>query len=78
VARERDPDKDLAAVLRELRTDQQRTQREVAHAVGITETALARIERGETNPTWLTVRAVVAALGVSLKEVGSALDERKQ
>jgi transcriptional regulator with XRE-family HTH domain len=41
------------------------------------ETAYARIERGEANPTWTTVTQVAQALGVTLSELGSAVEQTR-
>jgi transcriptional regulator with XRE-family HTH domain len=39
--------------------------------------AYARIERGESNPTWTTVTQIAQALGVSLPELAEAVDTRR-
>jgi transcriptional regulator with XRE-family HTH domain len=44
------------------------------HALGVA--AYRRIERGLTNPGWTTVRAIVAALDVSLTELARELEAR--
>jgi transcriptional regulator with XRE-family HTH domain len=67
-------DPELARTLRAIRESQGRSQESVAHAAGIAVNSLRRIEYGESNPTWTTVRAVTAALGLSIAELGSALD----
>jgi transcriptional regulator with XRE-family HTH domain len=71
------PDSALAAVLRELREASGRSQEDVAHIVGLTVGSYARIERGQSNPTWSTVRRIAAALGVSLGELGVAVEARE-
>jgi transcriptional regulator with XRE-family HTH domain len=71
----RGADPALAAALRAARERTGRSQEAIAHEAGITVGALARIERGEANPTWTTVRAMASALGVSLAELGRAVDE---
>ena len=73
-ARRADPD--LAEVLRALRESQGRSQEAVAHAAGIAVNSLRRIEYGESNPTWSTVRALAAALDISLAELGRQIDTR--
>jgi transcriptional regulator with XRE-family HTH domain len=67
----------LAHVLRELRESQGRSQEAVAHAAGIAVNSLRRIEYGQSNPTWTTVRAIVAALGIPLTEFGRRIDARQ-
>jgi len=57
-----------------LRKQRGHTQEDLAHAAGLTVTAYARIERGSANPTWTTVRRIADALGVTLGELGRAVD----
>jgi len=68
-------DQTLARALRQLRRYRGSTQEDLAHSAGITVTALARIERGETDPHWMTVRHVVSALGISLAELVVAVED---
>jgi transcriptional regulator with XRE-family HTH domain len=68
-------DPTLARALRRLRRYRGSTQEDLAHSAGITVTALARIERGETNPRWTTVRRIVSALGISLAELVVAVED---
>src|SRR5690349_9350298 len=70
------PDPALAQVLRELRTTRGRSQEDVAHEVGLTLGSYARIERGLADPKWSTLTRIAAALGVSLADLGRAVDER--
>lgn len=67
----------LATVLRELRETRGRSQEAVAHSAGIAVNSLRRIEYGQSNPTWTTVRAVAAALDISLAELGREIDTRR-
>ena len=69
------PDPALAAALRKLRGERDLTQEELAHAAGLTVTALARIERAKANPTWTTVRRLATALHVTLAELGAAVEQ---
>jgi ribosome-binding protein aMBF1 (putative translation factor) len=71
------PHADAASPLRDRPTRERtgRSQEAIAHEAGITVGALARIKRGEANPTWTTVRGMASALGVSLAELGRAVDE---
>lgn len=50
--------------VRELRTLSALTQAELASRVGITATALSRIERNEAEPRPSTLRKLATALGV--------------
>jgi transcriptional regulator with XRE-family HTH domain len=70
------PDPALAAVLRELREAKGRSQEQLAHEVGLTVGSYARIERGQSNPTWSTVRRIATALDIRLGELGSAVEDR--
>jgi transcriptional regulator with XRE-family HTH domain len=71
------PDPDLAHVLRALRESQGRSQESLAHAAGISVNSLRRLEYGQSNPTWTTVRTLADALDLSLSDLGRALDERR-
>jgi transcriptional regulator with XRE-family HTH domain len=65
----------LAAVLRELRKS--RSQEAVAHDAELTVNAYGRIERGQADPGLTTLARIADALGVSLAELGAALDDRR-
>ncbi|MFI5010197.1 MAG: helix-turn-helix transcriptional regulator [Solirubrobacterales bacterium] len=69
------PDPYLAAAVRRLRHECEQTQEDLAHHADLTTSALARIERGKANPTWTTTRRIALALGVSLEELGRAVEE---
>jgi transcriptional regulator with XRE-family HTH domain len=71
-------DRHLASVLRAMREDSGRSQEALAHDAGLTVAALARIERGQANPSWTTVRRIATGLGISLAELGRAVDEHGQ
>jgi transcriptional regulator with XRE-family HTH domain len=51
------------------------SQEGVAREAGLTVGSVARIERGEANPTWTSVRRILAALEVSLSELAGVLDD---
>lgn len=68
------PDPDLAAVIRRLRSKRGMTQEDVARGADLTVNGYAKIERGDVSPTWPTVRAVARALDVSLKQLGAEVD----
>lgn len=69
-------DAHLAYVLRAERQRQGLSQEALAHEVGLTVGSYARIERAQANPGWGTVRRIASALGLSLAELGRAIDER--
>jgi transcriptional regulator with XRE-family HTH domain len=73
----REPDADLAAVLREARESRGRSQEAVAHEAGMTVGALGRIERAQADPAWSRVSEIAAALGLSLAELGARIDSRR-
>jgi transcriptional regulator with XRE-family HTH domain len=65
----------LARALRCLRQASGDTQEDVAFTAGITVASLARIERGEANPRWTTIRRIAKALDVSLHELVTILED---
>jgi len=71
------PDRALAATLRAVRTERGHTQEDLAHRAGLTVAAVARIERGQANPTWTTVRRLAQALDISLAALGDAVERAK-
>ena len=71
------PDVDLAAVLRETRESQGRSQEAVAHEAGMTVGAIGRIERAQADPAWSRVSDIAAVLGISLAELGERIDRRR-
>lgn len=68
------PDMDLAHTLRRLRTEGGLTQEDLAHRSGLTVAALARIERGQANPTWTTVRRLADGLETTLKTIAAGVE----
>ena len=70
------PDPALAQAVKALRLERDMTQEDVSHAAGMTIGAFGRLERAEVAPAWPTVRAVARALGVSMQELGKAVDRR--
>jgi DNA-binding XRE family transcriptional regulator len=59
----------LGMAVRQLREKKGLTQEAVAHNAGITTATLGVIERGLSNPTWATVKAICAALGISMMDL---------
>lgn len=68
------PDKALASTLRRLRLERNQTQEDLAYSAGITVAGLARIERGQANPRWTTVRSIASALDIGMGELGEAVE----
>jgi XRE family aerobic/anaerobic benzoate catabolism transcriptional regulator len=63
------PQPALGKAIRQLRDKRGMTQEALAHAAGVTVGHLSMIERGHSNPTWATVKAIAAALDVSMVEL---------
>jgi len=63
--------------LKQLREERGITQEQLAFDAGITASALSRIERGLNSPGWTTVRQIARALGVSLVELVSAVEDAR-
>jgi transcriptional regulator with XRE-family HTH domain len=63
------PQPALGKAIRQLREKKGVTQEAVAHHAGITTATLGVIERGLSNPTWATVKAIAVALDVSLLDM---------
>lgn len=63
------PQRDLGKAIRQLREKRGVTQEAVAHEAGVTASTYGLIERGQSNPTWATVRDIAAALGVSMIDI---------
>lgn len=57
----------FAARLRELRAAAELTQFELAVKADLQPNTIARLERGTMHPTWASVRALAAALGVGVE-----------
>ncbi len=68
-----DPQPALGAAVRFRRSepDLELTQEALAEQAGITVTHLSRLERGEINPTWGTMRQIATALGLSVAELAA-------
>ncbi|MBV9605311.1 MAG: helix-turn-helix domain-containing protein [Solirubrobacterales bacterium] len=52
-----------AFLIRDSRTGAGLTQAELAHRAGLSQSAIARLERGDSNPTIATLANVIAATG---------------
>jgi transcriptional regulator with XRE-family HTH domain len=64
----------LGRAIRALREDQALTQEDLAYQAGITPGSLSRVETALSNPTFTTVERIAEALGVSLEELGAAVE----
>jgi transcriptional regulator with XRE-family HTH domain len=63
------PQPALGKAIRQLREARGMTQEALAQEAGITVGHMSMIERGHSNPTWATVKAVAVALDLSLVEL---------
>ncbi|HEU4905082.1 MAG TPA: helix-turn-helix transcriptional regulator [Solirubrobacterales bacterium] len=68
------PQPALGKAIRQLREERGMTQEALAHAAGVTVGHLSTIERGHSNPTWATIKAIAVPLGVSVAELAGAAD----
>lgn len=71
------PDPALGNVLRATREARGMTQEEASHAAGLTVGAYSRIERSEVAPAWSTVRAIADGLGLTMRELGAAVEKKR-
>lgn len=66
-----------ATLLRRARQTAGLTQRALAHRAGTAQSVVARIERGQTSPSWETLTRLLGAAGFELRtELGSRPAER--
>jgi transcriptional regulator with XRE-family HTH domain len=63
------PQPALGKAIRQLREERGMTQEALAQEAGITVGHMSMIERGHSNPTWATVKAVASALDESMAEL---------
>src|SRR5437016_11927351 len=56
-----------AELLRQARLKAGLSQRQLAQRAGTAQSVIARIERGQTSPTWETMERLLAAAGVELR-----------
>ncbi len=65
----------LGEAIRALRKKQDNSQEKLAREAGITPNMVSLIERGEGNPSWVTVRGIANALGLSVAELAKAAEK---
>jgi transcriptional regulator with XRE-family HTH domain len=65
----------LGIAVRHFRAERELTQEALAHKAGITVGHLSKIERGHANPTWLTLQAIAAALGISTSRLAEQAEQ---
>ncbi|MEX0972287.1 MAG: helix-turn-helix transcriptional regulator [Solirubrobacterales bacterium] len=64
-----EPQPALGAAVKQLRGQRGATQEGLAYEAGITTGTLSQLERGISNPSWGTLKAIAGALGVSMVEL---------
>jgi transcriptional regulator with XRE-family HTH domain len=69
------PQPALGKAIRQLRDKRGMTQEALAHAAGVTVGHLSMIERGHSNPTWATVKAIAKALATAVAELATLADQ---
>jgi transcriptional regulator with XRE-family HTH domain len=69
VGRRYEPQDGLGRALREIRERRGLTQEQVADAAGADWSWLSRLENGQGNPSWATLRRLAQALDVPLAEL---------
>ena len=69
MGRQPDPQPALGEAIRQLRNKRGLSQEDLAHAAVVTTGTVSTIERGNSNPTWGTVKRIAQALGVTIVEL---------
>jgi len=69
------PQPALGKAIRQLREKRGMTQEALAQEADITVGHMSMIERGHSNPTWATVRAVAVALETSMVALTKLTDQ---
>ena len=69
------PQPALGEAVRQLREKRGITQERLAQDAGVTTGTVSLVERGRSNPSWGTVRALAHGLGVSMGELGKLADQ---
>jgi transcriptional regulator with XRE-family HTH domain len=64
----------LGKAIRQLRQEREMTQEALAHAAGVTVSHLSTIERGHSNPTWATVKAIATGLDTPIAQIAKLAD----
>jgi DNA-binding XRE family transcriptional regulator len=65
-------------VLKRLREQRDMTQETLAFHAGLSVGTLGRIEVGRTAPSWDSVRRIIDALGVTMADLGAAVDAERR
>jgi transcriptional regulator with XRE-family HTH domain len=65
----------LGEAIRKLRGRQGDSQQALAEKAGITKNMLSLIERGEANPSWMTLQGIAKGLGISVAELAKQAEK---
>jgi transcriptional regulator with XRE-family HTH domain len=68
----------LALALRRLRHERRLSQEALAFKANVTISTLSRVERGESSPTWTTLRSIARALDLSIEELVAAVERERR
>lgn len=69
------PQPALGEAIRQLREERGMTQESLAQEAGVTVGHMSMIERGHSNPTWATVKAIATALEASMVDLTKLADQ---
>ena len=75
VARGKDPQRGLGWAIRKSRFDAGLTQKTLAERVELHPSRISRLENGEVNPQWGTVRQIAAGLDVNLWDLAALAED---
>lgn len=70
-----DPQRGLAAAIREMRTSQGMSQTELGKRADLHQTWISHIESGKVNPTYGNVRRIAYGLNASLAELADLAEK---
>jgi transcriptional regulator with XRE-family HTH domain len=66
----------LGVALRELRKEKKLTQEDLARRASVGVRVVAGIERGEGNPRWSTLEAILTAMKIDLLELAERMAKK--
>lgn len=65
----------LGSALRELREEKKLTQEALAQRASVGVRVVSGLERGDGNPTWATLMAILAGMDVNLSELAQKMEK---
>jgi transcriptional regulator with XRE-family HTH domain len=75
VPRRTDPQVGLALAIRKTRTDADLNQKTLAERLELDPSQMSRLEQGELNPSWGTVKRIAVALEVTLPDLAALAED---